>query len=285
MRTVNWVIDKYLFDEYEDRLATAIKNSGMKVRFYDDSKEDSILCFLSDSNIDDIMIFHGSLQHGKTIERVCPLYPGVYLTLDNYECFKYYGEYGDYLLNSNYMMMGLNDVLRSKDRIFDTFKTDSIFIRPSNGFKSFPGQTLPLEKFELEFHILTKSYGGLDMNELVVVSPVQDIEEEYRFIVVDGNVVAGSLYMDKLNRPQWKAYYDKQCEDDAAWRFAIRMAFMYQPDKAFTIDVCRLATGEYKLIEINSFCCASMYGCNYDDVVKAINELCISDALEYESII
>ena len=279
MKKVNWIIEKYIFEEYEDRLANAIKNSGMNVIFYDDIKHNNnISDFIKNkfNSIDDIVIYHGSLQHGR---RVCniPVYPGIYLTLDNYECYKYYGYFGDNLLNSNYLMMGLNDVLRNKDRIFDTLKTDSIFIRPSDGFKSFPGQTLPKENFEFEFEVLTKSYGGLDDDILVVISPIKNIEEEYRFIAVDGKVVSGSLYMDRNNRKEWSAYYDKLCKDQDAFDFADKMAKIYQPDKAYTIDVCKLSNGEYKMIELNSFCCGSMYGNDYDKVVNAINRVCIDD--------
>lgn len=277
MKNVNWVIDKYIFEDYEDRLVEAIRKSGENVHFYDDLKTD-VASFMGKRFTDeDIVIFHGSLQHGRRVAKL-PLYPGIYLTLENYECYKYYGLFGEYLLNSNYMMMGLNDVLRNKDKIFDTFgNLGSIFIRPSNGYKSFPGQLLPFNNFEQEFDIMTKSYGGLDMDVLCVVSPAVEIDEEFRFIVVDGKVVSGSLYMDKDSRKNWTAYYDRVCYDEIAWRFAEEMAKIYQPDKAFTVDVCKLPSGEYKLIELNSFCCGSMYGNDYDEVVKAVNECCRAD--------
>lgn len=277
MKKVNWVIDKYIFEDYEDKLVDAIKRSGMNVHFYDDCNETSVQRFLDRKFTDnDIVIFHGSIQHGRRVLQT-RYYPGIYLSLDAYECYKYYGLFGDYLLNSNYLMMGLNDLLRNKDKIFDIFKTESIFIRPSNGYKSFPGQTLPKENFETEYDILIKSYGGLDTDILVVVAPAVEIDEEYRFIVVDKKVVSGSLYMDKDNRKSWSAYYDRVCGDEIAWRFAEEMALIYQPDKAFTLDICKLPNGEYKVIEVNSFCCGSMYGNDYDEVVKAVNELCISD--------
>lgn len=278
MKTVNWVIDKYMFEDYEDRLVEAIEKSGAKVHFYDDMEETSIQNFFNKKfTDDDIVIFHGSLQHGRRVLNSTKQYPGIYLTLENYECYRYYGYYGDHLLNSNYLMMGLNDVLRKKEKIFGIFQTDYIFIRPSDGYKSFPGQTLSYENFDDEFDTLIKSYGGLDIYKLCVISPAVEINKEYRFIVVDGKVISGSLYMDNNNRKDWKAYYDKECYDGLAWKFAEEMSKIYQPDRAFTLDVCKLSNGEYKLIEINSFCCASMYGNNYDNVVKAINNLCITD--------
>lgn len=281
MKKVNWIIDKYVFEDYEDKLISAIKNNDSNVFLFDDVKYDGIEQYIKNKFTEkDIVIFHGSLQHGRRIKNY-NIYPGIYLTLNNYECFKYYGYFGDNLLNSNYLMMGLNDVLRNKNNIFDKFNTTDIFIRPSDGFKSFPGQTLPKENFEFEFNVLLKSYGGLDTDILCVVSPIQDINEEYRFIVVDGEVISGSLYMDYNNRKSWSAYYNKLCTDQKAFDFAVKMSKIYQPDKAYTIDVCKLSNGEYKMIELNSFCCGSMYGNDYYEVVKALNNLCIKD---YEDI-
>lgn len=277
MKKVKWVIDKNMFEDYEDRLVEAINKSGANVFFYDDLKDITIQRFMDMRFTDeDVVIFHGSLQHGRRVLKT-KYYPGIYLTLENYECYRYYGYFGEYLLNSNYLMMGLNDVLRNKPRIFGRFGTETIFIRPSDGYKSFPGQTLSYDNFDDEFNTLLKSYGGLDTYKLAVVSPGVEINEEYRFIVVDGKVVSGSLYMDNNNRKIWSAYYDKGCNDEDAWKFAEEMAKIYQPDRAFTIDVCKLPSGEYKLIELNSFCCGSMYGNDYDKVVMAINECCIKD--------
>lgn len=287
MKKINWIIDKYLFDEYEDRLSTAIQNSGANVYFYDDICGKIFKKWVSDKfTQDDIVIFHGSLQHGKQLTHL-PIYPGVFMTIDNYECYKYYGYYGDNLLNSNYMMMGLNDVVRRKEEIYFSLiekKGRSIndsglkfFIRPSNGYKSFAGQTITYFTIEQEIDILLKSYGGVDQETLVLLSKIQEIEEEYRFAVIDGEVVTGSLYMDKDNMGTYKAYYDRPVNSGQAFDFAVQMSKLHTPDKAFTIDVCKTKNGDYKLLEINSFNCASMYGADYDKIVKATNKLAIKE--------
>lgn len=286
METVNWVIEKYLFDEYEDRLATAIKNSGAKVYFYDDLCGMTFKEYITSKFTEkDIVVYHGSLQHGRQLTHL-PIYPGVFMTIDNYECYKYYGYYGDNLLNSKYMMMGLNDVLRNKDKIRSTllsnnlFIPESVFIRPSNGYKTFAGQLLPFDNFEREFNVLLQSYGGIEPETLVLLSNTQDISEEYRFIVIDGKVISGSLYMDENNMGTYKPYYDKVCTNQDAIDFATEMTKLHTPDKAYTIDVCKTSRGDYKLLEINSFNCASMYGNDYDAVVKATNELAINEYKE-----
>lgn len=279
-KKVNWIIDRYLFDEYEDKLCQTVKDSGMNVTLLDDSNFDMDFTFVDylkkKYTENDIVFLHGSLQNGRKMLRTSS-YPGIYLTLDNYECYNYYGYFGDYLLNSEYVMMGLNDVLRNKDSIFDIFGGDGLFIRPSNGYKTFTGQVLSKKDFDTEFSTLIQSYGGLDINTLVVLSPIQEIDEEYRFIVIDGKIISGSKYMDEKNRTSYVAYYDKLCDNPNAQAFAKSMIDLYQPDKAYTIDVCRVKNGGFKLIELNSFCCANWYGNDLNKIVKAVNELCIKD--------
>ena len=282
MKKVNWVIDKYLFDEYEDRLATAIKNSGSNVYFYDDLCGKTFKEYITSKFTDeDIVVFHGSLQHGMQLSHL-PIYPGTFMTIQNYECYKYYGYYGNLLLNEDYMMMGLNDVLRNKEKIFSCFDKyrnahGKIFIRPSDGFKSFAGQLLSYDNFEQEFNVLIQSYGGINMESIVLVSGLQNILEEYRFVIVDGKVISGSTYFDSENVGTYNPHYDKICTDEKAIQFANDVVKLYQPDKAFTIDVCKIDSGEYKLLEIGSFNCASMYGNDYDKIVNSINELSIKE--------
>lgn len=278
MKKVNWIFEPDLFDEYQDKLIKAINNNGSNCILYDDNKIQNMKTFLASKLFnDDIVIYHGSFQLANKLLRETAYYPCVYLTKENYECYKYYGYYGNYLLNNNYLLMGLNDILRNKEKIFDTFNSDKIFIRPSNGYKSFTGQCLPKDNFIQEFNILTKSYGGLDMDTLVLLSPAIELEEEFRFIIVDNKIISGALYMDSIKRKIWEAYYDKPCEDINAYNFAEKLLSLYEPDKCYTMDICKTIEGEYKLLEINSFCCANMYGNDYDKVVKAVNEICLKD--------
>lgn len=70
MKKVNWIIDKYIFDDYEKKLETAIKNSGHNVLFYDDTVFENLMDFFNKkfdkesvfSNFP-IIIFHGSYHN------------------------------------------------------------------------------------------------------------------------------------------------------------------------------------------------------------------------------
>lgn len=278
MKKVNWIIEDFIFDDYKTQLIDIIKDSNSNVFIYDESDSRYCYDFLRD-NFDetDILISHVSLQTGRNILKSEIGYPGIYLTLDNYECYKYYGYYGDHLLNSKYLMMGLNDVHRNKDYIFDIFNSGKIFIRPSNGYKSFTGQLLNKKTFEFDYQTLINSYGGIDTNQLVLLAPPQNIINEYRFIVIDGEVITGSLYIDIKNKGTYEPYFDKINDDKKAYNYAVKLSKLYQPDLAYTIDICKLENGDYKLIEINSLCCANWYGADYGKIVKSLNQLCIKD--------
>jgi hypothetical protein len=185
-------------------------------------------------------------------------------------------QYGYHLLNEDYLMFGFNDLIRNKDKIIKYFDSFEIFIRPSNGYKTFAGQVINYSNFESELKNI-KRYIGED-NPLVLVSKCFKILEEYRFIIVEGEVVSGAKYFDKYNMGTFEPYYNKPCvhDDIELIEYASNLAKLYQPDKAFTMDICKTYSG-YRLLEINSFNCASMYGNNYSTVVEAINKLAIKE--------
>lgn len=282
MKNITWIVEKYMFSEYEDRLVESIKNSGANCFLFDDTH----YSFDFDKSIkdkfkDDIVIFYGSLQRGRQILSLTNHVPGIFLTIDNYECYKYYGYYGDHMVNSDYLFMGLNDVKRNKEKIFDLFNTESIFIRPSNGYKTFTGQLLPKENFDFELIVLCKSYGGVDLDQLVLVAPCQKIVEENRYIVINKNgvnqIIDGNTYM--INGE----LVSERLVDNQAFEYAESVVNLYTADKAFTIDIAKMEDGSYKVLEIGSFCCASWYNALYDKVVNNINELVINEYIEYWS--
>ena len=275
---VNWIVEKYMFEDYQDVLVDIISRQHNCLLVDDTSIDfDFEKDIKSQFSEDDCVIFYGSLQRGRQIWRDTNFIPGIFLTIDNYEYYKYYGYYGDELVNSNYVLMGLNDVKRNKFGLFNS--EDYMFIRPSNGYKTFTGQLLPFENFEREFDILCKSYGGVDMNQLVLIAPKQDVREENRFIIINENgenkVVDGTMYMvDNIET-------NERIIDIKARNYVEQIVNNYTPDKAFTIDIARMGDGSYKVLEIGSFCCAGWYKMDLDRVVYHINQLCINEYNEY----
>lgn len=287
---ITWVIEKGLFPEYENKLINEIRKSGNYSFIIDDNKHYNEIEFqdMMDEQFlaSDIVMFYGSLQLGRRMLRNS-YYPGIYLTLPNYETYRYYSSFGNELLNSDYIMFPLNDVMRNLDIVRNRFpishdKNHELFIRPTNGFKSFAGQMISIHNFTNEFDLLCKSYGGLSMDDLVILSSSKNIAEEYRFVIVDGEVITGSIYFDSENIGTHDPHYDKVINliDDkhsGLLEYVNSVKNNYIPDKSFTLDITKLQDGTYKVIEINSFCCASLYGCDLSLVVEAMNKLILSD--------
>ena len=76
------------------------KNSGNEVVLIDYNPLDFDLdkFLMKKFKDEDIVLFYGSLQLGRKILKT-KYYPGIYLTLDNYETYSYYHAFGDEILN------------------------------------------------------------------------------------------------------------------------------------------------------------------------------------------
>lgn len=283
---INWVIEKYLWQEYEEQLVQIIRNSGHNCFLVDDTdwKFDFEKDMKSKFNPEDCVLFYGSLMRGRQMLKFTPYIPGVFLTIDNYECHKYYGYYGDALVNSDYLIFGLNDVLRNKEKIFNYFKSSSVFIRPSNGYKTFTGQLLSNDKFEEDLRVLCYQYGAgaIDLDQLVLISKCQDIKEENRFVIINENdknrIIDGNKYMVE------RELINERIVDQNAWNYAETIINNYTPDRAFTIDIAKMSDGSYKILEIGTFCCAGLYNMNLDLVVSQINNLVINEYNDFYNI-
>jgi len=280
MKKVNWIFEKNIFIEYEQQLVDTIKGSGQNCYLLDDSHWN----FDFDRSIknryteEDCVIFYGSLNLGQQIWRDTNFIPGIFLTVDNYECYKYYSYYGNKMVNSEYMMLGLNDVKRMSKMFFEKFGGDEMFIRPSNGYKTFTGQLLPKENFDYEFDIFIKTQ-WIDIDQLVFIAPKQNVREESRYIVMNQNdtneIIDGNMYMVD------REVLTERIVDEKSLDYVKGVVNNYTPDKAFTIDIAKMDNGEYKVLEIGSFCCAGWYNMDLEKVVDATNKLCVSEYNDY----
>jgi hypothetical protein len=288
MKTNNltWVIEKDLFPEYEAILVEEIKKSGHSAILLDYDRQNFNLKKWTEHHIDNGMpvIFYGSLQVGQQFNKLS-YYPGTYLTPEQYLTYNYYHYYGYNLLNNDYVLYPLNDIKNKLNNIIYHFKlnqSQKLFIRPIDGIKTFAGQLLPLSNFIQEFDILCNSYGGLDMNTLCLLSTEKEIVEEYRFVIINNELVTGSMYFDENNIGSFKPYFNKEVnitsrENEELVLFVLAQKNKYQPDKAFTMDICKLKDERYKIMEINSLTSAALYGVNYSKVVEKLNELVLED--------
>jgi len=187
--------------------------------------------------------------------------------VDKFNCSEYYPKYSDCLLNSRYMLVDIQTFLDNKDFYFNALGKTA-FVRPDTGDKRFTGSVISCNtsKHDLRRLIFEGATDGL-----ILLAPTQKIEEEYRFVVVEGKVITGSIYKTK----KWGhlEFAEKELKKGPAFEYAQKVINThYQPCRAFTIDIC-LSGGEFKVLELNSFSHAGLYRCDIKKVVDAFNKI------------
>lgn len=181
---------------------------------------------------------------------------------DNFN-HKVWVEYmGDNLLNAEAEVGGFGKV---------TPKWDTFFIRPAEDRKIFAGQVVTRDEFETwrrdTENAHKDGYTTLTPDTDVVVSPLKEIHSEWRFFVVDGKIVTGSLY-----KRYGVLYQQELLHDDEVIPYAQEMVDMWHPDRAFVIDVALTDEG-YKVIEYNCMNSCGFYKSDVGKIVTAINAM------------
>ena len=113
---------------------------------------------------------------------------------------------------------------------------------------------------------LGEGYTTLDADTMVSWASPKVIYKEYRFFVVDKQIVGESIY--KIGN---KIVYQPLVEDDAR-TFAQQMIDLWQPARAFVLDVAMVPDG-YKVVEINCINSAGFYAIDVAKFVMAIEAM------------
>lgn len=126
-------------------------------------------------------------------------------------------------------------------QIRQTFSKGEVFIRPNNGWKPFSGHLYDPKEME-----------GLQMPDstLCLISSAKKILEEYRFVVIEKDIISGSSYMNDEVRVE---------ENDDVFDFAQTVVHnIVPPDLIYTLDVAITKKGP-RIIETNCFNSSGLY--------------------------
>jgi hypothetical protein len=183
--------------------------------------------------------------------------PGVFD--DNLDHETLHKNYGSNMLNYDAVFSKFGEV----EKIWDRF-----FLRPVGETKQFTGQVFDWDEFVDWRKSVEKidRYSTLTLDETLVMAPLKKIYAEWRFFIVDGKVITGSMYKhgDRV------VYSDMIPEYVTA--YAQEMANLWCPNRAFDLDVCETEDG-MKIVEINSINSAGFYACDMGKFVNAINNM------------
>lgn len=190
--------------------------------------------------------------------------PGVWAG-DEFEYDQYIAHYGEAMLNSDAEYFAFKDVPR-----FEGLK----FIRPVKDSKAFAGTIIDGTEFEAWQDAQIEMGVTLFPETPVLVAEPTRIDAEYRFFVVDGKVLTGSMYMYKQRLQPRELEYEYDL-DMAAMAYAQSQVDRWQPAPAFVIDVAAMdmQAKTFRIIEINGFNAAGFYKADVGKVLAAVNNL------------
>lgn len=206
-------------------------------------------------------IIRGTIDFIEKYKKLNP-YLNTILTVDNYRCSNYYQHFGCRMLNNDYLILPWWDLKNKSELIFQAFpNTEKFFIRPNEGLKIFTGTTLTKKWWHKELQIIKDlPNSNIKNSDLVLVSTAKQIISEYRVLMHKNNVV------DYCRYSGYKLF-----DEEFAMSFHSSVIDFF-PDTLYTMDIAATEQS-WKILELNSFVAAGLYGMNYDKIIKYIGEL------------
>ena len=150
---------------------------------------------------------------------------------------------------------------------------ETFFIRPNAGDKGFTGKTVYRRDFahrmyEIDMYIPSSE-------TLCLISTPKNVVKEWRFFIVQGKIVGAAPYI-----PDIRPIDLERSDDGAALAMAVKAldrAGDWQPDKAWTLDICETQAGNYYVLEVNGFCSAGLCMVDAAPVVEAVNKAALEE--------
>jgi len=255
---VKWLMQNLMLERGPQpvTLAVAAGELGHEVFIVDKNNLDTV-----SYKEGDCVITYGTVEFVKQVQRKFPRWwtPGAFMRLENLRFSAFAAYHGANLLNDDFVILPFSEVVRRRPQAWG----NAIFMRPDGSTKSFTGFVVSEDDFDFEINSLRQTC-HVHPNEMVVVATPKIIHKEFRFVVANGAVVAGSSYSwDKSVLP--KGDWDPDC-----FMLAHEIAkHHWQADTVYTCDVAMTDLGP-RLVELNSFSSAGLYACNLYHVVDAV---------------
>jgi hypothetical protein len=156
------------------------------------------------------------------------------------------------MLNQNIQLMTVRELKAN-------WPTEVKFIRPRE-VKTFVGQVIEPEEatdWAEENHLLK------DETELYM-SDVHNIEREWRFFILGGKIITGSIYK------RWGILTLREPIDPAVRARAEKMAAVWLPSPNVVMDIAQLRDGSFRVVEFNAVNCSGFYKSDVRAYVEAV---------------
>lgn len=217
----------------------------------------SLLSLLN--NIDNLKEINPNLSQEQLnfSERyIANLKNGIFYDENNFDQ-NFYGTLNLPLLNNDCENLPIKDYL---EKSFDK----DVFIKPSRDQKAFNAGILE-KGYTIKDFIFSQIHEAFYIDEIAIITPLKEIYSEYRFFVVNQDVITGSQY--RLNNQLFVSEYIP----DNILQAAKEYAKLYQPHDIFTMDLADTKEG-IKIVEYNCWNASGLYKTNIPKIFNAVQE-------------
>jgi hypothetical protein len=206
--------------------------------------------------IDGPVVFHGRTTLILRASEHPRWRRGVFFDPARFQHRAYVLAYGDRVLNAEARIMSWEDLLREP---FEPGK--SVFLKPNDDLKRFSGTVATPSGCRDLYHSLRSARHPVDPTAEVVVAEPREIDAEWRLFIVDGEIVAGSMY-----RPGGDPHLPRELT-----QFAEEAISRWAPAPVFVLDVARVDR-TWKIVECNCFNGSRFYAADVGRIVQAVSE-------------
>lgn len=268
-----WILDSYILDRltrYSRRSITDILSDQGHLYRVVERKSNGFYDPI-DPITDIPVVLYGSHQFVKAINPDGRFQPGGLGVNDRTSATAYMSNLPlDWFLNKHAQFMTWSMFKHRAVELFDAYSSRTLFIRPNSGFKTFAGQVINLGTLDTDIETLDKLTGVMP-ETLIMINYTHKIQGEFRFVIVEGQVVTGSEY-------RWDGCLDIRIDyPESCFKLAELVAQQeWQVDIAYTCDIALTSHGP-KIVELNGFSCAGLYACDLKKVVNTVSRAALKE--------
>jgi hypothetical protein len=213
------------------------------------------------------VVSHGTVQFCRQIDKKYGMdwCPGTYFNKNVKSFSLFASHFGELMLNDNFYVIPYAEFVRRR------LKPDqAVFIKPDSGMKEFTGKVIHHDNFDDEINSMNQ-IEIVDPETLCVIAEPKEIDSEFRYVIVNGEVITGSEY-------RWDNVLDVRrdtlpiCDELAA-----HVAKMdWQADVAYICDIA-YAEKKAKIVELNAFSSSGLYACDTYKIVEAVSNAALKE--------
>ncbi|MBU0552442.1 ATP-grasp domain-containing protein [Myxococcota bacterium] len=281
---MTWVLEHGVFGDGHQRLAAAVTDAGGQVLDWDDawlsaqgphhalqSRSD---CIPRAGNVsakppkvgETWVIFHGSLGNAALINDVMGWTPGAWCAVERLRCSAWYHAAQPWLVHERWLKTTVRRLVDAPEQVLgEIVSGPRFFVRPDSPLKPFSGRTLARDGVSLRALDYGFYYDDVDLP--IIVAPSREVGAEWRFVIVEGEVIAGCAY-----QADGRAEAERLTGGEP-WQVAQEIAgCLPPPDPVYVLDLCAVQ-GQLRLLELNPFSGADLYACDRVAIVEAVEAL------------